>query len=145
MFFQIDTNTFPFVCGSNGKHLIINLSSHTCILFILNPLPYNIKYLFWLVTSYNYSFFTTSMWSYHWQPKYPFASVPLREWTYNNPQCILEYYCNCCFEEWSTCSIVSHLLPCHTQQRMDILITKDDFWTLMNIIIVDPIHTNIMQ
>jgi len=34
---------------------------------------------------------------------------------------------------------VSHLFPYYTQQWVDILITRDDFWTLMDVIIVDPI------
>jgi len=45
-----------------------------------------------------------SMCSYHWRFTYPFASVPLWEWTYSNPLHILGYYCNYCFGEWSTCS-----------------------------------------
>jgi hypothetical protein len=40
---------------------------------------------------------------------------------------------------------VSHLFPCHTQQRMDILITKDNFWTLMDIVITNTTHTYIVQ
>jgi hypothetical protein len=54
------------------------------------PLPYNTTHLSWLVTSYNGSFFTVSMWSYHWRFKYPFAFVHLWEWTYSSPR----YCCN---------------------------------------------------
>jgi len=28
---------------------------------------------------------------------------------------------------------------------MDIVITKDDFWTLANIVIANPTHTNLVQ
>ncbi len=62
--FKYHANTSLLMCGSKGMCLIINSSYHTCILFILNPLPYNIMYLFWLVTSYNCPSFTVSMWSY---------------------------------------------------------------------------------
>jgi hypothetical protein len=40
---------------------------------------------------------------------------------------------------------VSHFFPYQTQQQMDILITKDGFQTLMDVIIVDSIHTNMVQ
>jgi hypothetical protein len=42
------------------------------------------------------------VWSYHWWSKYPFVSVPLWEWTYNNPWQALWYCCSYCFEEWNT-------------------------------------------
>ncbi len=34
---------------------------------------------------------------------YPFDSMHLQEWMYNNPWRTLGYYCNYCFGEWSTC------------------------------------------
>jgi hypothetical protein len=34
--------------------------------------------------------------------KYPFDSMPLREWTYNNPWHTLGYCCNYCFGKWTT-------------------------------------------
>jgi hypothetical protein len=40
---------------------------------------------------------------------------------------------------------VSHLFPHHTQHQMDILITKDSLWTLINVVIIDPTHTNMVQ
>jgi hypothetical protein len=40
---------------------------------------------------------------------------------------------------------VSHLFLHHTQRQVDILIIKDDFWTLMDIVIAYLIHTNMMQ
>jgi hypothetical protein len=39
----------------------------------------------------------------------------------------------------------SHLFLCHTWWWMDILITKDYFWTLMDIVIVDLICTDMVQ
>jgi hypothetical protein len=35
--------------------------------------------------------------------RYPFVLVPLREWTYNNPQHTLGYYCSYYSRKWSTC------------------------------------------
>ncbi len=40
---------------------------------------------------------------------------------------------------------VSHLFLCHIQQRVNTLITKDDFCTLMDVIIVDSIHIDMVQ
>jgi hypothetical protein len=40
---------------------------------------------------------------------------------------------------------ISHLFPHHTWRQMDIVITKNDFWTLANIVIANPTHTNLVQ
>jgi hypothetical protein len=40
---------------------------------------------------------------------------------------------------------VSHLFPRHTQQQINILITKNSFWTLMDIIIADSTHIYMLQ
>jgi hypothetical protein len=40
---------------------------------------------------------------------------------------------------------VSHLFPHHTQQQMDIIITKNDFHTLMDLVIANPTRTNMVQ
>jgi hypothetical protein len=40
---------------------------------------------------------------------------------------------------------VSHLFPHHTRWRVDFFITRDNFWTLMDIVIADPTHTNMVQ
>jgi hypothetical protein len=47
---------------SKGKCLVINLSHHTNISFIIGPLSYNITYSSWLATSYNGPPFTVSVW-----------------------------------------------------------------------------------
>jgi hypothetical protein len=94
---------FLFMCRFRGGHLIINLSYHTYISFILSPLPYNITYPSWLGTPYGCSSFMVWMWSYLWWSRYLFALVPLRKWMYNNPRYTLRYYCNWCFVEWNTC------------------------------------------
>jgi len=102
-YFIYHVNTFLITCKSNGKHLVISLLYHTCISSILSPLPYNITYLSWLATSYGCPSFTMSMWSYHWWSRYPFASMPLWEWTYNSSKYISKYYYDYYFGEWSTC------------------------------------------
>ncbi len=40
---------------------------------------------------------------------------------------------------------VSHLFPHHTRKRMDIVITRDDFWTWVDVVIANPTHTNLVQ
>ncbi len=102
--FKHHVNTFPFMCESRDKHLVINLSYHTCILFIFNPFFYSTMLPCWLATSYGCPYFTVLMWSYHWRSRYPFALVPLWEWIYNSPWCISGYYHNYCFGKWSPCS-----------------------------------------
>jgi hypothetical protein len=98
---------YVHVCGFKGMHLVINLSYHTCILFILDSLSYNITYSSWLATSYSCESFTMSMWSYHWLFRYPSILVSLWEWTYISPWHILRYYCMYCFGKWTTCLKVS--------------------------------------
>ncbi len=83
--FKYHVNMYLLIYGSKGKHLVISSSYHTCILFIFNSFPYNITYMSRLATSYGCPFITVSMWSYHWQSTYSFASMPLWKWTYNNP------------------------------------------------------------
>jgi hypothetical protein len=39
---------------------------------------------------------------------------------------------------------ISHLFFRHTRQWVDILITKDSFWTLMDVVIVDPTCTHMV-
>jgi hypothetical protein len=93
-----------FMWGFRGKDIVISSSYHIFILFICNPLHYNITYLSWLTTSYDCPYFTMSMWLYHWQSRYSFVLVPLWEWVYNNPWYILGYCRNCYLGKWNTCS-----------------------------------------
>ncbi len=97
------TSTPLLLCGSKGRHLVINSSHHTNILFIINSFSYSITYLFWLAIFYNDPPFTMLMWSYHWQSRYPFVLMSFWEWMYNIPWHILGYYYNYCFREWNTC------------------------------------------
>jgi len=122
-----------FMCGSKGMRLVISSSYHTNISYILNPLSYNIMYPSWFATTYSCPFFMVSMWSYHWWSKYPFASMSLWEWVYNNPWHSSKYCRNYYFRKWSTClEGCFPPFPCHIWQWMDILITKDGFQTLMD-------------
>jgi hypothetical protein len=91
------------MCGSRDKRLVINLSYHINILFILSPFSYSITYLFWLATSYSCPSFIMLVWLYHWQSRYPFVLVPLWEWVYSNPQHISRYCHSYYFGKWSTC------------------------------------------
>jgi hypothetical protein len=84
--------------------LVISSSYHTYISSILNSLFYNITYMSWFATSYDWPFVMVLVWSYHWWSRYSFVLVLLWEWSYNSPQYISRYYCSYCFEEWSTCS-----------------------------------------
>jgi hypothetical protein len=40
---------------------------------------------------------------------------------------------------------VFHLFPCQTWKQIDIVITKDNFWTLTNVIIANLTHTDLVQ
>ncbi len=57
-----------------------------------------------------------------------------------------KYYCNYHVGEWSShTKEVSHLFLCHTWGQVDIVITKDGFWTLVDIVIADLTRTNLVQ
>jgi hypothetical protein len=63
-----------------------------------------------------------------------------------NPWYASKYYCNYRVGKWSShTKEVSHLFSCHTQKQIDIVIIRNNFWTLANVVIVDPIHTNLVQ
>jgi hypothetical protein len=66
-----------------GKCLVISLSYHTSISFIIGPLSYNITYPSWLATSYSGPPFMVLVWSYHWWSRYSFVSMSQWEWTYS--------------------------------------------------------------
>jgi hypothetical protein len=57
-------NTSLILFKSNYKCLVINLSYHTCILFIFDSFLYNVMYPPWSVTFYNYTSFTFLVWTY---------------------------------------------------------------------------------
>jgi hypothetical protein len=81
--FKYCISTSLFMCRSRGKRLVINSSYHTNISFIIGPFSYNITYWSWFATSFSCPPFMVSMWSYHWQSRYPFASMPIWEWMYS--------------------------------------------------------------
>ncbi len=39
----------------------------------------------------------------------------------------------------------SHLFPCHTHRWMYVIITRDYFWILADVVFTNPIHTNLVQ
>jgi hypothetical protein len=39
---------------------------------------------------------------------------------------------------------ITHLFPCHIRKQMDIVITRDGFQTLSNVIIIDSAHIDLV-
>jgi hypothetical protein len=84
-------------------------------------------------------------WSYHWRSNYPFVSLSLHEWMYNNPRYTSEYYHNYFFKSGTHVQKeVSHIFLHHIQWQMDILIIRHDFQTLMDVIIINLICINMV-
>jgi hypothetical protein len=87
-----------------------------------------------------------SVWSYHQWFGYPFAMLFMWEWVHCNPWYTLKYCCSYRIRKWNSCTEeVSHLFLHHTGNWMDIFITKNSFWTLTNVVIIDPTHINLVQ
>lgn len=63
------------LCMSNCGCLVISLSYHTYISFVLYSFPFSVLYPPWLSTCYSYTFFTLLMWTYHWWFRYPLVLV----------------------------------------------------------------------
>jgi len=101
--FRYDVNMFLLMWEFRGRHLVISSSYHTCILFIFSPFPHNTMYSSWFATSYNRLSFMVLVWSYHWWSRYPFVSMPLQKWTYNNLRYNSKYCRNYYFKKWNTC------------------------------------------
>ncbi len=135
-------NMSSLLCKSNNKCLVINSPYHLFIMFILRPFSYNIPYLSRYTTSYNCTSFTMLIWSYHWWFRYPFIMLPMREWVHCNPWYVSRYPCNYCIEKWSphTKRGFSPFPPPHTKTQVDVVITRDNFRTLADVVIVDPTH-----
>ncbi len=144
--FKYCVSTSMFMCESKGKCLVINSSYHINILFIIGPLFfYNTTYPSWLATCYSCPPFTMSMWSYHWRSRYPFDSVPLWEWAFSSPWHSSKYYYSYCFGKQNTCSKGGFPpFPSPHPMTIDILITKNDFHTLMDLVIANPTRTNMV-
>jgi hypothetical protein len=59
---------------------------------------------------------------------------------------ILKYNCSYHVEKWSSSTKRGfHLFPHHTQKRQHIVITRNRFRTLVNFVIVDPTHIDLVQ
>jgi hypothetical protein len=116
-------------------------------MFILRPFFYSISYLSRYTTSYNCASFTMLIWSYHLWFGYPFIMLPMREWLHSNPWYVSRYPCNYCIEKWSphTKRSFSPFPPPHTKTQVDIVITRDNFRTLADVVIVDLTHPNLVQ
>jgi len=134
-FFIYHASTFSLVCGSKGKHLVINLSYHIDLLSIPNPLFYNITYLFWIWCGHAIDYLSTHLLWCPYESEHTTAHDTFRVIII---VIVLENGTHVQRE-------VSHLLLHHNQRQVDILIIKDGFWTLMDVVIADVIHTNMMQ
>lgn len=68
------------------------------------------------------------------------------EWAHCSLWYISRYCCRYHVREWN-----SHIersfppFPCCTQRQMGIVMTRDGFWTLANIVIADLTHTDLVQ
>jgi hypothetical protein len=128
----------PFMCGSRGRCLVINSSYHASILFIINPLSYNTTYSSWLATSYSCTPFIVLVWSYHRRFSYPFASVPLWEWTYISAWHTSKHYCSYCFRKRNTCSkggLPPFLSPHSMNEWIFLLLeTTSVFWWTLSLL-----------
>jgi hypothetical protein len=106
----------------------------------------SLPYLSWLATFYNCAPFMVLVWSYHWWSRYPFILMPC------GSECTIDHD-----TLWDIAIVivlksgthvqreVSHFLPCHIRRQVDNLITKNDFRTLMDNVIVDITHIDIVQ
>jgi hypothetical protein len=65
------------------------------------------------------------------------------KWTHNNPRYFSKYHHNYCCGKWNT-SIEKGFPPFPPPHlgQVDILIIRDDFQTLVDIVILDPIRMN---
>lgn len=121
-----------------SKALCVPSHVGTCIFFVFSSFFFNVRYLPWFVTFYNCTFFTLSMWTYQWWFEYPLVVMHVQKQTHYNPWYFSRYLHNYCFAKWNAHTHTHtqrglHLY--HTQQQINIFITSDDFWTLMNIVI----------
>jgi len=144
--FRYHVNMPPFMCRSKGSHLVIRSSYQTYISFIFIPLLYNTTHPSWFATFYNCPSFTVLVWSYHWWSGYPYTSMPMWEWTYYRPQYTSRYYCNYCLGQWNT-SFQGGLPPFPSSHLTmnGYPYHKNNFQTLMHVVIIDLIHTYMVQ
>jgi hypothetical protein len=115
-------------------------------MFIFYTFFYSTSYLSLYTTSYSCASFSISMWSYHQWFRYPFATLHVREWTHYNPWYALRYHCNYCVGKWNSHTKRGFsLFPCHTRKQVDIFITKNNFQTLTNFVIVNSTCIDLVQ
>ncbi len=113
-------------------------------MFILRPFSYNIMYSKY-TTFYSSTYFMMLLWSYHWWFGYPFVMFPMQERiaTHDTFQDTIVVIASKSGIHVQT--KVFHFFPCHTRKWIDIVITRDNFQTLTNIVIADPTCTNLVQ
>jgi hypothetical protein len=130
---------------SNNNGLIINSSYHPFISFILCLFSYSTSYSSQYTTSYNCAFFMMLVWSYHQWFEYWFVTLLMWEWTHCSPWYALRYHYNYRIGKWAHVQRkVFHLFPRHTQRWVDIVITINNFRTLVDFVIVDSIRLDLV-
>jgi len=144
--FKYHVNMFPLMCKSKNKCLVISSSYHMCILFIFSPFVFNTTYLSWLTTSYGCHLL---------ECRYGHTIDNLNThllWCLCGNEHIIAHdtfqdtlVAITCRNGAHVQKEVSHLFLHHTWQQVDILIFINDFQTLMDIIIANPIHTDMVQ
>ncbi len=131
-----------------SKTLCVPCHVGTCIPFVFNSFSFNVRYLPWFVTFYNCTFFTLSLWTYHRWFGYPLVAMHVQKWTHYNPWHFSIHLHNYWFAKWNANTHTQRglqLFLCPTQQQINIFLTSDDFWTLMNIVIVNPTCPDMIQ
>lgn len=132
-----------------SKTLCVSCHVGTCIPFVFSSFSFNVRYLPWFVTFYNCTFFTLSVWTYH-----RWFGIHLLQCMCKNEHIITH---NISRDTFITINLQSgarahthtqrglQLFLCHIQQQINIFITSDDFWTLMNSVIVNPTCPDMIQ
>ncbi len=111
-----------YLCVGLGVGVWYYLFYYTNILFIIGSFSYNITNLSWFATSYSCTPLMVLVWSYHWWLRYPFTSMPLWKWAYNNPWHTSRYYC---LLFWRVDHMFTRRFPTFS------LTTPDDEWIFL--------------
>jgi hypothetical protein len=99
-------------------------------------------YLPWIATLYSCTSFTLLMCTYHWWFGYALVSMLVQKCTHYSPWYSLGYRHNYYFGKWNTHTKRDFPpLYCHIQWWVDILITRNGFRTLINVVITYLSHS----
>jgi len=85
------------------------------------------------------------VWLDHWWFGYSFVMLFVWEWMHCKARYVSRYNCSYCVEKWSSRTKRGFSLYLrHTETWVDIVIIRDDFWTVVDIVIVDSIRTDLV-